>query len=192
MSLQARFKYAAVPDEISVAGPADSRTSLVAESVTTETGSGSKNNFRHLLYISALSSFAALGGFLSGYDAGIISGATLFISEAFHLTDFQIELIVSGVIAGAILGAVCAGFLQDKLGRKPVILLASVVFVVGALLMGWAGGFYSLLLGRVIAGIGVGLSGGVVPVYVSEIVSSSRCLLSRYTSFTPINYLGTS
>ncbi|TPX65181.1 hypothetical protein SpCBS45565_g05334 [Spizellomyces sp. 'palustris'] len=120
-------------------------------------------------YVVALCSCAALGGFLSGYDAGIISGATLFISDAFQLTHFEIEIIVSGVIAGAVIGALFAGVLTDKWGRKPVILAAAVVFVMGAAMMGLAQSFGMLLLGRLVAGVGVGLSGGVVPVYVSEI-----------------------
>ncbi|KAI9012855.1 general substrate transporter [Gaertneriomyces semiglobifer] len=115
-----------------------------------------------------LSCCAALGGFLSGYDTGIISGATLYIQEDFALLDWQTELVVSGVIGGAILGGLAAGGMTDRFGRKPVIIVASAVFVLGALMMAIAPNWIFLLLGRVVAGAAVG-SGSAVPVYIAEL-----------------------
>lgn len=120
------------------------------------------------LYMVILASFAAICGFLGGYDTGIISGATLYIREDFHLSDFTTELVVSGVIAGAVIGGLFSGPLADKWGRKGVLLFSAIVFIIGALLMGFAPNWEFLLVGRVIAGAAVGI-GAIVPVYIGEL-----------------------
>ncbi|KAI8994334.1 general substrate transporter [Gaertneriomyces semiglobifer] len=120
------------------------------------------------LYVGLLASCAGLGGFLAGYDAGIVSGATLYIMETFNLTDSQISLVVSAVVGGAIIGGLGSSIASDKWGRRPVILIASVIFVFGALMMGLAASWVWLVLGRLVAGAAVGLAGGAIPVYLTE------------------------
>lgn len=71
-----------------------------------------------------------------------------------------------GTTLGAILGGLLAGALSDIMGRKPVTLLSSVVFIVGAALMTFAHQYWLLLLGRVVVGVGVGLAALVVPLYI--------------------------
>ncbi|TPX65926.1 hypothetical protein SpCBS45565_g04830 [Spizellomyces sp. 'palustris'] len=130
-----------------------------------------------------LSSCAALGGFLGGYDTGIISGATLYIQDEFSLSNFETELIVSGVIAGAVAGGLAAGKMTDIWGRKYVIVGASIVFVVGAIIMSVAGGWGLLLVGRLIAGAAVG-SGAAVPVYIAELSPPAiRGMLVNFNAF---------
>ncbi|KAJ3041032.1 hypothetical protein HDV00_009932 [Rhizophlyctis rosea] len=115
-----------------------------------------------------LSSFAALNGFLAGYDTGIISGATLYVREAFQLSDVQTEFVVSSVTLGAILGSLLSTHLTDTQGRRLTILLASLIFTLGALLMSLAPTYHYLLLGRTIAGTAIGM-GSAVPIYIAEL-----------------------
>ncbi|KAF8923815.1 myo-inositol transporter [Dissophora ornata] len=115
----------------------------------------------------------AIGGFLFGYDTGVIAGALLPIKEEFGLSSQEQEFVVGGTTLGAILGGLLAGALSDLLGRKPVTLLSSSIFVIGAALMTFAHKYWLLLLGRVVVGVGVGLAALVVPLYIGELAPSA-------------------
>ena len=123
---------------------------------------------RRLTFLLALTFFSALGGFLFGYDTGVVSGAMLKIREDFDLSPIYQELIVSMTIAGAAIAALLAGPLSDLCGRKPVLILASFVFTVGAVVMSAAPSPLVLLIGRFVVGVGVGLAAMAVPMYISE------------------------
>src|ERR1700726_2726550 len=84
------------------------------------------------VYLAAI--FAALGGLLFGYDTGVISGAELFFRSEFNLTTFALEVIVSGVLAGAAIGALIGGRLADLFGRRRMLILTAVIFGAGAIL----------------------------------------------------------
>jgi len=113
--------------------------------------------------------FGALGGVLFGYDTGVISGALLFIPNDFKLTPFLQGAIVAGLLLGAMIGAAFAGRLSDRLGRRRLIIIAAVVFTLGALLAALAPTVWVLIAARVIIGLGVGSAALVVPLYLSEI-----------------------
>jgi sugar porter (SP) family MFS transporter len=113
--------------------------------------------------------FGALGGVLFGYDTGVISGALLFIPNDFKLTPFLQGAIVAGLLLGAMIGAAFAGRLSDWLGRRRLIIIAAVVFTVGALLAALAPTVWVLIAARVIIGLAVGSAALVVPLYLSEI-----------------------
>jgi sugar porter (SP) family MFS transporter len=113
--------------------------------------------------------FGALGGVLFGYDTGVISGALLFIPNDFKLTPFLQGAIVAGLLLGAMIGAALAGRLSDRLGRRRLIIIAAVVFTVGALLAALAPTVWVLIAARVIIGLAVGSAALVVPLYLSEI-----------------------
>ncbi len=115
----------------------------------------------HSLSVYFIAAVAATGGFLFGYDTGVISGALLFLKQSFALNATTQEIAVSAVLAGAIVGAIVAGRLNDAFGRKKTLLLLAVIFTVGALL--------TALVCRVIVGLGIGAAASVVPVYISEI-----------------------
>ncbi|XP_050413370.1 proton myo-inositol cotransporter [Patella vulgata] len=123
---------------------------------------------KHSAYVYILTFFAVLGGFLFGYDTGIISGSMLLIRPYFDLDTFWTQLIVSATVGSAAVSALIAGFMSDCLGRKVVIILGSFVFAVGAVVMGVADSQVILLVGRIIVGIGVGFASMTVPVYVAE------------------------
>jgi sugar porter (SP) family MFS transporter len=122
-------------------------------------------------YVIIIAAVAATGGFLFGFDAGVISGAVNFLQDpkGWGLTDSQIEWVTTGVLFGAIIGAGVSGRLTDILGRKKVILAAAVIFCGGALYTGMASGFLSLFIGRIFLGIAVGTASFSVPLYLSEI-----------------------
>jgi SP family galactose:H+ symporter-like MFS transporter len=120
-------------------------------------------------YVYAAAIFAALGGLLFGYDTGVISGALLFIKQQFTLSTFRQELVVSVVLVGAAVSALAGGRIADKFGRRATLLITAVIFVVGALLCAAAPSAALLIFGRVIVGIGIGLSSTAVPLYISEI-----------------------
>ena len=100
--------------------------------------------------------FAAIGGFLFGYDTGVISGAMIPLKKKFNLSKELQEVVVSITIAGAILGSITSGYFNGRFGRRPVLLLASIVFTAGSVLMGTANTVTQLLFGRVTVGLGIG------------------------------------
>lgn len=115
--------------------------------------------------------FGAFGGILFGYDIGVMTGALPFLKEDWNIDNGMIiGLITSSVMLGAIFGGILAGRVSDKLGRRKMILISAIIFVVGSILSGIAphDGNYFLIISRVILGIAVGASSALVPAYMSE------------------------
>jgi sugar porter (SP) family MFS transporter len=111
----------------------------------------------------------ALGGLLFGYDTGVVSGALLFLKDDFpHITSFQKELVTSLLLVGAAIGAIGAGRVADRIGRRPTILMTAAVFVIGVLGAAVAPAFGVLLAARVVIGLAVGSASMVVPMYIGE------------------------
>ena len=131
---------------------------------TVSTPPGSAGGF---VYVAA--AFAGLGGLLFGYDTGVISGAELFLKKDFTLTSFALEVIVSGVLVGAAIGALGGGRLADLYGRRRLLIATAVIFALGAIICAAASSPTVLIIGRIIVGLGIGLSSGTVPVYISEV-----------------------
>ncbi len=123
---------------------------------------------KHLwLYI--IAAVASLGGLLSGFDMGVISGALLFINETWSMTPLEQGWLVSSAIAGSVVGAAANGFLADMYGRKKIIIATALIFVVGSLMCGFAQTISQLIISRIIIGIAVGMVSFAVPLYLSEI-----------------------
>ncbi len=112
---------------------------------------------------------AGLGGLLFGYDTGVIASALLFITPDFGLTSFESGLVVGAVPIGAVFGALGAGRLSDRYGRRLMILLSSVIFAAGALVSAAAGGTELLVIARLVVGVAIGLASATAPVYISEV-----------------------
>src|SRR6201986_2015697 len=112
---------------------------------------------------------AGLGGLLFGYDTGVIASALLFIKVDFSLGSFAQGLVVAAVPIGAVGGAAIAGPAADTYGRRPMILLSAVVFIVGALASAASQGLGVLVVARVVIGIAIGLASAASPVYISEV-----------------------
>ncbi|XP_069485313.1 proton myo-inositol cotransporter [Ambystoma mexicanum] len=119
-------------------------------------------------FVYVLSAFSALGGFLFGYDTGVVSGAMLLLRRELGLSALWQELLVSGTVGAAALSALAGGALNGALGRRPCILLASSLFTAGAVLLGAAGNKETLLGGRIVVGLGIGIASMTVPVYIAE------------------------
>ncbi|XP_069766128.1 proton myo-inositol cotransporter-like isoform X2 [Narcine bancroftii] len=119
-------------------------------------------------FVYILSAFAALGGFLFGYDTGVVSGALLLLKKEFALNELWQELVVSATVGAAAISALSGGVFNGCFGRKPCILLASCLFTVGALMMTAADDRYTLLAGRIVVGFGIGLASMTVTVYIAE------------------------
>eukprot|EP00730_Choanoeca_flexa_P007839 TRINITY_DN12399_c1_g2_i2.p1 TRINITY_DN12399_c1_g2~~TRINITY_DN12399_c1_g2_i2.p1 ORF type:complete len:563 (+),score=105.39 TRINITY_DN12399_c1_g2_i2:90-1778(+) len=115
-----------------------------------------------------LSVLAALGGFLFGFDTSVISGALLLIKKDFTLTTFEQELVVSLTVAGAFFGSLAGGVLSTNYGRKPSIMVGSVVFIAGAAVLTFAPTWIVLAAGRFVVGLGVGIASATVPTYITE------------------------
>ena len=116
-----------------------------------------------------IAAVAALGGLLFGYDTGVISGALLFIRKVMDLSPTAEGIVVAIALAGAALGAATAGQLSDRAGRRIVILGAAGLFVVGAVISGVAQVVVTLLIGRFIVGLGIGVASMLTPLYLAEI-----------------------
>jgi sugar porter (SP) family MFS transporter len=110
-----------------------------------------------------------LGGFLFGYDSGVISGALAFITSDFHLSAVSSGLVVSAILIGAMLGALGSGPLSDRFGRRNAIIAAAVIFAVGAVLAAVSPSAGALLAARVVLGLGIGAASALVPVFIAEV-----------------------
>ena len=127
---------------------------------------------RHFTWL--LVGFASMGGLLSGIDQSLISGANLYMPASLHLDTSQVSLVASGVPLGAIGGALLLGPTNEYFGRRMAIIISLILYTIGAALEAGAINFGMIVAGRVILGLGVGLEGGTVPVYVAESVASSQ------------------
>ncbi|KAL7923291.1 general substrate transporter [Trichoderma austrokoningii] len=123
---------------------------------------------RHFTWL--LVAFASMGGLLSGLDQSLISGANLFLPKDLGLDSRQNSLVNSGMPLGAVGGALLLSPANEYCGRKWAIIISILLYTVGAALEAGSINYGMIVAGRVILGLGVGLEGGTVPVYVAETV----------------------
>lgn len=114
---------------------------------------------------------AALAGLLFGLDIGVIAGALPFITDHFSLTSHQQEWVVSSMMLGAALGALCNGWVSHRLGRKYSLMVGAVLFILGSLGSAFATSLDLLLLFRVLLGVAVGIASYTAPLYLSEMAT---------------------
>ena len=126
------------------------------------------------MHIAFIAATAALGGLLFGYDTGVISGALLFLREAFHLSNLMMGVVTSIALAGAAGGAAVAGLLADRFGRRPILIATALVFVAGAIVSAIADSLALLLIGRLLVGVGIGGASMLTPLYLSEIAPAKK------------------
>lgn len=127
----------------------------------------------------------ALGGFLMGFDASVISGVVGFIELEFELTKIQLGWSVASLTLTATLAMMVAGPLSDRLGRRPVLKLAAALFAVSAVASAVAPTFLFLIIARMIGGFGVGAALIIAPMYIAEIAPAE--LRGRMVSFNQLN-----
>ena len=112
---------------------------------------------------------AALSGLLFGLDIGVIAGALPFLAHDLAITSHQQEWVVSAMMFGAAIGALTAGWMSYRLGRKKSILAGAVLFIVGALWSAFSPDVASLVCARVLLGLAVGFASYTAPLYIAEI-----------------------
>ena len=131
------------------------------ESMTTE-----NNNFRFVILISVV---ATIGGFLFGFDSGVINGTVDGLQTAFDSNSIGTGFNVASMLLGCAVGAFFAGTLADKLGRRTILIVASVFFTISAWGSGIAEGSVEFVVFRVIGGLAVGAASVLAPAYISEV-----------------------
>jgi SP family galactose:H+ symporter-like MFS transporter len=129
----------------------------------------SNSNKKGNRFVYTVVALSALGGLLFGYDTGVISGAILFIRQDFGLSDLSVEIVVSSVLVGALIGAAFGGELADRLGRRKIIILAAAIFALAAVLTASVPSVPWLILGRILVGIAIGIASITAPLYISEV-----------------------
>ena len=125
-------------------------------------------NTRSATYNRLLLLVAGLGGLLYGVDVGIIAGALPYLEATSGLNAQQLSIVVAAVLMGTVISTLFAGFLSDRLGRKPVMILSGILFAVSIPIIALSHGYGPLIMGRLCQGISAGLIGVVVPLYLAE------------------------
>jgi len=131
-------------------------------------GLSAKRNYNSFLLL-----VAGLGGLLYGIDVGIIGGALPYLEATSGLNAAQLSFIVAAVLLGSVISTLFAGLLADWLGRRPLMVLSGITFVLSIPVIALSHGYGALFLGRLLQGISGGLIGVVVPLYLAECLSAS-------------------
>ena len=121
------------------------------------------------VYVLFVSLVATLGGLLFGYDTAVISGAIGYLEQFFELTPAMVGWAASSALTGCVIGAACAGIVSDRIGRKKVLLIASVCFFVSAVGSALPRNLTEFVLYRILGGVGVGAASMMSPLYIAEI-----------------------
>src|ERR1700710_688849 len=136
---------------------------------STPAPAGMKSSYNRFLLL-----VAGLGGLLYGVDVGIIGGALPYLEATSHLNAGQLSIIVAAVLLGSVFSTLFAGLLADWLGRKPLMALSGLTFVVSIPMIALAHGYGPLFFGRLLQGVSGGLIGVVVPLYLAECLPASN------------------
>src|SRR5262250_1671069 len=117
---------------------------------------------------------AGLGGLLYGVDVGIIAGALPYLEATSGLNRSELSIVVAAVLLGSVFSTLFAGLLADWMGRKALMALSGVMFVVSIPVIALAHGYTPLVLGRLLQGTSAGLIGVVVPLYLAECLTAAN------------------
>ena len=147
---------------------------------------------KNLGFVLFLSGVAALGGFLFGYDAAVISGTIKYVSTQYGLDTINQGWYVGCALVGSIFGVLIAGILSDAIGRKKTMIFAAVLFTISGIGCAISGGFSELVSYRIVGGIGIGVVSIISPLYISEVsITQYRGrLVSLYQLAITIGFLG--
>jgi MFS transporter, SP family, arabinose:H+ symporter len=135
-------------------------------------------------YVMLISSIAALGGLLFGFDTAVISGTTPFIKPYFNLDDIWLGWTVSSLLFGCIIGVISAGKPSDLFGRKTTLMAAAFLFLISAIGSSLANKLSVFIFFRITGGLGVGIASMLSPMYISEISPAAR--RGRLVSFNQL------
>ena len=124
-------------------------------------------------YIGAIVAVATIGGFLFGYDSGAVNGTQEGLRETFGLSDAGLGFTVGSLLIGCFIGAFFAGRLADLIGRRNTMMIAALLFLVGALIQGSAHDHMIFVIARLAGGMAVGAASVLSPAYISEVAPAS-------------------
>jgi SP family sugar:H+ symporter-like MFS transporter len=124
-------------------------------------------------YIGAIVAVATIGGFLFGYDSGAVNGTQDGLRAAFNLGDAGLGFTVGSLLIGCFIGAFFAGRLADLMGRRNTMMVAAILFLVGALVQGFAQSQPLFVIARLLGGMAVGAASVLSPAYISEVAPAS-------------------
>ena len=124
-------------------------------------------------FIGAIVAVATIGGFLFGYDSGAVNGTQEGLRTAFHLGDSGLGFTVGSLLIGCFIGAFLAGRLADFFGRRSVMMLAALLFLIGAIVQGLAPHQPIFVIARLIGGMAVGAASVLSPAYISEVAPAA-------------------
>src|SRR5665213_479874 len=127
-----------------------------------------KTTYNHFLLL-----VAGLGGLLYGVDVGIIGGALPYLEATSRLNAGQLSIIVAAVLLGSVISTLFAGVLADWMGRKPLMALSGLTFVISIPVIALAQGYGPLFFGRLLQGVSAGLVGVVVQLYLAECLAAN-------------------
>lgn len=116
----------------------------------------------------------SLGGFLFGFDAGIISGVMAYAGPEFNLTDGQIGWVVSSPSWAAMIAMIFSGRLSDLIGRKKILLIVAILYAVSALFSAYAVSFEMLVIARMVGGLAFGAALILAPMYIAEVSTAEN------------------
>lgn len=119
-------------------------------------------------YLVIIPLIASLGGFLFGFDTAVISGAISFLEAQYHLNSISLGWLVSSALLTCILGAGFAGMLSDLYGRRRLLLVCAILFLVSAVGCAFAGSFAILVIARMVGGLAIGAASMLSPLYIAE------------------------
>ena len=148
--------------------------------MTENSAAFSAHDDKTIFYNRFLLIVAGLGGLLYGVDVGIIAGALPYLQATFGmssghlLTASQVSLVVAAVLLGSVISTLFAGLLADWMGRRSLMALSGILFVVSIPMIALSHGYGPLVLGRLLQGISAGLIGVVVPLYLAECLTASN------------------
>jgi MFS family permease len=117
---------------------------------------------------------AGLGGLLYGVDVGIIAGALPYLEATSRLNAGQLSIVVAAVLLGSVISTLFAGLLADWMGRKPLMIVSGMLFVLSIPVIALSHGYGPLVLGRLLQGVSAGLIGVVVPLYLAECLAATN------------------
>ena len=136
-------------------------------------GTASVLDDKKVFYNRFLLIVAGLGGLLYGVDVGIIAGALPYLEATSGLNAGQLSIVVAAVLLGSVISTLFAGLLADWMGRKSLMALSGVLFVISIPMIALSHGYGPLVFGRVLQGVSAGLIGVVVPLYLAECLTAS-------------------
>lgn len=142
-----------------------------------------KYNFKYIWGITLVS---AMGGLLFGYDWVVIGGAKPFYERFFDIVNspYLQGWAMSSALLGCIVGAMGAGWLSDRFGRKPSLIAAAFLFILSALGTGWTSDFTLFIWFRLLGGLGIGLASSISPIYIAEVAPAE--MRGRFVSLNQL------